>query len=1545
MLDQTMPEPSTATTRCPYPGLRPFRPDEADLLFGRDEQIRELRRRLELSRFLAVVGESGCGKSSLILAGLIPEIEAGFLTSAGSSWTVATFRPGSNPLTNLAATLLNSGALARASEIEGEDVALIEAALRRGPLGLVELYQSSHDRSDENLLLVVDQFEELFRFRKTEETRDNADNPVDREEATAFVALLLRTVKEKNVRIYVILTMRSDFLGDCAFFANLPEALNEGQFLTPRLSFDQRREAIEAPARVEEGRVDPDLSLRLLNDMGTGPDQLPLMQHALMRVWSMAHARDPSTPPTLTLADYLEVGGLEQALSRHADAAYDKLTDAQKVIAERLFRALTGGNSGRRDTRRPTKLGLIADMAGVSPEAVAEVVKFFRGGDLNLLTPAQGPLVRDTTIDISHESLIRQWGKLKDWVKTEANSAETYRLLEQTAARWSEREGGDLWTGHNLSSVLAWLEKEKPNESWASRYGDGFAHALRFIEASKEKRRKDLEERILAEQRELLSKWRGRLAMAAGVALVVVMGFAFWAFAERNQAQKNFVAARNAEKLAKQEERRANENAERANQNAKDASMKRALAERQTDLANSLILASKAQNLSTGFPVLSILLTSEALKTARRQNQSNVEAENVLRRTLGRIGGVSLFDNRGKTGFVYGVAFSPDGQSLIASRYVGEDNGAITLWDVASRKRLAGESLTVKDGPIERNMAFSTDGKTIAAGYHFGNRDTSGVVLWDVVTRKRLTEDPLPIKEGQIMGVAFSPDVKTVAAGYGSGGSGHGGVVLWDVATRKRLSVDPLTVTEGDVAAVAFSPDGKTVAAGIYSASTFAAGGVVLWDVATRKRLVDNPLLVKEGLVTSVAFSPDGKTIAAGYFDLSNFNFGGVVLWDVATRKRLVEGALPVKEGVLSVAFSPDGKTIAAGFSGDGEGGVVLWNVATRNRRADSPIPVKEGVVTGVAFSPDGKTLAAGGGAGIRLWDLSTPAPAVSEPIYLGNANDPLQGTVAASRDGRWIIEASSNRARLWATLSTEGINLSPMVLDLSAISTPLKSDPLPLELPMPKMLGITNSTSTPSKADPRPLETAFTEDGRRVFILGDKGFGVWNCANSAEAKPYYVSANPAGAAYRSPVTSPDGRWLCLRSGASRVLLFDLDGSPAPFTRNLGPLTASVKDEPVPAKGGVLSTRFSGNQSSRILSGSTPTDEVRPEAPGVGTAFSADHRWLATTDRSKTIVVWDLQAKNPAETVFLLEAKQVVAGVAFHPKMPWLFAAFPNPVDKVFRLVSWKLSHDERKWTDDLSMPMEPAPSTTSPLRSSEIAILDFSPDGSRLSIRREGCLDIVVLPENPNDRGLSSTTYADRPSTVPLQYSLDSSWLLAPAHGVTSQLFALKNQPMSLQASPGVSGPGSMADFSRDSRWLATTGNDDTLSVWDLKLIGKERSSDESEPFPQGFGKPRSPDESDPLPRIFPGLARPMRVVRFDAEARRLVTVAGDGIIRVWTLDNDELLRIAARTAGRNLTRQEWNQYFPRQEYRRTFEEFAEPGGEADSPSSAGPSKSAHPR
>src|SRR5262245_24158568 len=188
-------------SRQPYPGLRPFEADEADLFFGREEHVDALLTRLSASHFVAVVGESGAGKSSLVRAGLLPALEAGFVVEAGADWRVAVLRPGGAPLTALAESLLAPGLLGAKGGVPQRAFALAE--LRRGPLGLVQLVRDAHLRASCNTLIVIDQFEELFRYCR---------EPAQKDQANVFVELLLHASRQRHVPIFVVLTMRSDYV-------------------------------------------------------------------------------------------------------------------------------------------------------------------------------------------------------------------------------------------------------------------------------------------------------------------------------------------------------------------------------------------------------------------------------------------------------------------------------------------------------------------------------------------------------------------------------------------------------------------------------------------------------------------------------------------------------------------------------------------------------------------------------------------------------------------------------------------------------------------------------------------------------------------------------------------------------------------------------------------------------------------------------------------------------------------------------------------------------------------------------------------------------------------------------------------------------------------------------------------------------------------------------------------------------------------------------------------------------------------------------------
>ena len=550
----------------PYPGLRSFLREESDIFFGREEQTDQLLARLGRSRFIAAVGPSGCGKSSLVRAGMIAALETGYLASAGSSWRVVEMRPGSNPLRNLADALVSGLweelALGAALPSGLATLPLLLASLRRGPLGLVEILSETPLPSNTSLLLLVDQFEEIFRYATQGEL----------ETASAFVALLLTSVRQRQQPIYVVLTMRSDFLGDCALFEGLPEQINDSQFLIPRLTREQQSMAILGPAGVWGAAIEPKLVAALLNEMGSDPDHLPLLQHCLMRMWRVAASRicfseegigkdqleaEREGEITLTLADYEEAGGLHEALSRHADEAFNELTPEQQGVAEQMFRCLSERGSSDRDTRRPVSVQQVAEVAGVDMSSVIEVAEVFRRGDRCFVTPPAGTfLSAETVLDISHESLARKWHRMSQWVRREAEAADTYRRLEQTALLWSQGQAA-LWGTPDLENALAWREDERPGTAWAQRYGGHFPLAMEFLDKSaaieEEKTRK--EER--ARQREL-ERTRRQLAFAL-LGLILAIGLAVWALWERRSAEQARIEAETALTLAEQQTRRASD--------------------------------------------------------------------------------------------------------------------------------------------------------------------------------------------------------------------------------------------------------------------------------------------------------------------------------------------------------------------------------------------------------------------------------------------------------------------------------------------------------------------------------------------------------------------------------------------------------------------------------------------------------------------------------------------------------------------------------------------------------------------------------------------------------------------------------------------------------------------------------------------------------------------------------------------------------------------------------------------------------------------------
>lgn len=476
----------------PYPGLRPFRQDEDHLLFGREEQVIRVLTLLRQHRFTAVVGTSGSGKSSLIRAGVLPELIGGTMTSAGSAWEVAVMRPGGDPIGNLAAALCDAGLYDTDTPAEADRV---ETTLRDSSLGLMQAIRQSDlvdDADAPNVLVVVDQFEEIFRFAET--TGTHAD------EGAAFVALLLEAARQSELPIFVTLTMRSDYLGDCARFSGLSEAVNAGEYLIPQLSREQLRRAIEGPARVAGGEISQRLVQLLLNDVA-GQDQLPVLQHALMRTWQAATATTPSG--VADLEHYLSVGAMTEALSLHADEIYEAFSAEAQQLCELIFKSLTELGDDNRGIRRPVSVSELGAIADASDESIAAVVDEFRvQGCTFLMPPEDTPLSRATMIDLSHESLMRVWRRLTNWVADEAQSARTYRRLAETAELHHAGQAA-LYHSPDLEIASAWRTTTQPNKTWGKRYHPAFDGAMAFLDRSVEAAEAATREREAQRSREL----------------------------------------------------------------------------------------------------------------------------------------------------------------------------------------------------------------------------------------------------------------------------------------------------------------------------------------------------------------------------------------------------------------------------------------------------------------------------------------------------------------------------------------------------------------------------------------------------------------------------------------------------------------------------------------------------------------------------------------------------------------------------------------------------------------------------------------------------------------------------------------------------------------------------------------------------------------------------------------------------------------------------------------------------------------------------------
>ena len=543
---------SAVSAEHPFPGLRPFAYRDHEYFFGREDQTYALYRLIDRSHFITVVGSSGSGKSSLVRAGLLPLLDIETGEAGGHSWLWREMRPGDAPLQRLTARL------ASLSNDDDPIVASgrserIAAQLQRSSFGISEALAEMNGLAGKSIVLVIDQFEELFRYATTVSGKVGltGEEVRARDEATQFVQLLLEASRAPSIRIHVILTMRSDFIGDCARFHGLPEAVCAAQFLVPSLTRDQLDDVIRKPVEKAGATIDPELIERLLNDCGTEMDQLPVLQHCMSRLWEEA-GKVPAASPTssgaapvaqnsdtgqvsgrhLSLKHYRNIGEFANALSLHADEILGDLPGPTLQLAvEQIFSALSELDKEGRAVRRALRFSQLVAETGVDEASVRKALDRFRADDCSFLTPPPfevKEILGTTRIDVGHEALLRRWEKVSGrgaelgWLRAEQQAGERYRGLLAVA-------DGDNATlpSHLVDERLAWWQARPRTSAWAKRYGGGFARVRHLLRESQ--------------------RWQRIKRVGIVAAFIIVAGFGgamFWLWQSAERAQTEAEASR-----------------------------------------------------------------------------------------------------------------------------------------------------------------------------------------------------------------------------------------------------------------------------------------------------------------------------------------------------------------------------------------------------------------------------------------------------------------------------------------------------------------------------------------------------------------------------------------------------------------------------------------------------------------------------------------------------------------------------------------------------------------------------------------------------------------------------------------------------------------------------------------------------------------------------------------------------------------------------------------------------------------------------------------
>jgi WD40 repeat protein/energy-coupling factor transporter ATP-binding protein EcfA2 len=955
----------------PFPGLRPFTIEESHLFFGREGQSDEVLIKLYQNRFVAVVGPSGSGKSSFIYCGVIPILYGGFVANKTSNWNVVVARPGASPIDNLADAIYKKIPRVSADEEDHKIRRKVIATLMRSSsLGLIEAIMQTKEFSDKNTLILIDQFEELFRFRRQ-------DDPEAINEALNFVNLLTEAIRYEGLPIYVVITMRSDFIGECAFFPELTRAINNSYYMIPQMTREQKRTAITGPVAVGGGEVTPRLVQRLLNDLGDNPDQLPILQHSLMRTWDYwTRHREAGEP--LDVHHYEAIGTMKEALSLHANEAYDELTEGQKRVCEKLFKSITEkGGDQNQGVRRPTRLSEITAIAGAREEDLIAIIDKFREPGRSLLTPAAGiKLTGDSIIDISHESLMRIWVRLKNWVDDEAEAIQMYQRLSEASAMYQIGKAG-LWRPPDLQLALNWREKHKPSLIWAKRHNPAFERAMVFLDYSQKEY--ETEQRI----KEMLQKRtlkRTRItAIIMGLFTLVAIAFLIYALAKRVEADQQRAKALEQTKLAEKQKILAQEKEKEALAQKAEAEKQKAAAEKAKDEAEKAkdeALEAKKEALAQKEiadkqRAEAIKAKDEARRSEANAKESARQAEAASQEATKQAELARAAENKAKNQRLLSIA-----QSMALKSKQLSDDPELQALNAQQAYKFHSENGGGKFHP------------DIYQGLYYAIRTFEGGDFNKLKGHTDYVRGIVPANSGKYM--------------YSAGSDGK--VLRFNLEDTKSVG-EVLVQNPKYNTAIAINQGGDNLAVGGYSNS------IQIFDIRGEAKNLKNTIRLPDGVSTWFLAYPTrsdrGLAIVA-----SNRK---IYFYDGKEVKTL--GTSP--EQITALAITADGKNV---ITGNQKGDVVFWEV---NSGEQKTFMTDGKSISSVRVSHNGRWLAVGNEVGkLRLYNLQKPE---DKPVSLFGHNRQIT-EITFSNDDKQMASASMDKTvRVWNMVN---LNTEPMVFN-----------------------------------------------------------------------------------------------------------------------------------------------------------------------------------------------------------------------------------------------------------------------------------------------------------------------------------------------------------------------------------------------------------------------------------------------------------------------------------------------------------------------------------